>query len=270
MSEIKPVTADQVYLAKAAGGDVELPKPVTANQMFLAKMAGMDVQTPPPVTADQMFMQKIIDSGGGGSCGVVNICESTEPTEEIVSGFSQVGAIRFPNAETIGEYAFASGTALTSVDLPVATSIGNHAFVNCTALTSVDLPAATSIGEYAFASGTALTSVDLPVATSIGDSAFWLCTALDTLILRNTETVCELIATAVMGTKIVTAEGMPTGEGFIYVHAKFYDDYVTLIAYQAAMLLVSQGMGEAEAQATADYIARAILRKIEDYPEICG
>ena len=40
-------------------------KPVTANQMFLAKMAGMDVQTPKPVTADQMFMQQIIEQGGG-------------------------------------------------------------------------------------------------------------------------------------------------------------------------------------------------------------
>ena len=44
-------------------------KPATANQMFLAKMAGMDVATPKPVTVDQMFMQKIIDNGGTGGSG---------------------------------------------------------------------------------------------------------------------------------------------------------------------------------------------------------
>lgn len=38
-------------------------KPVTADQMFLAKMAGLDVQPPVPVTVDQIFMQKIIDGG---------------------------------------------------------------------------------------------------------------------------------------------------------------------------------------------------------------
>jgi hypothetical protein len=113
-------------------------------------------------------------------------------------------------------------------------------------------------------------SVDLPNATSIGEEAFSDCINLSSLILRNTESVCELNITAVVGTKIATAEGTLTGEGFIYVPTKFYEDYVALIAQQAAMLLVSQGMGEAEAQATAEYIARAILRKIEDYPEICG
>lgn len=69
MSELNPVTADQMYFAKAAGMDVETPKPVTANQMFLAKMAGMDVQTPSPVTVDQMLMQKVIDNGGSGGGG---------------------------------------------------------------------------------------------------------------------------------------------------------------------------------------------------------
>ena len=42
-------------------------KPVTANQMFLAKMAGMEVEVPKPVTVDQIFMQKIIDNGGASS-----------------------------------------------------------------------------------------------------------------------------------------------------------------------------------------------------------
>jgi hypothetical protein len=108
------------------------------------------------------------------------------------------------------------------------------------------------------------------VVISIDGEAFYGCTELDTLILRRPDVICELNAEAIINTKIITAEGAPTGEGFIYVPAALYEGYVELIAYQAAMLLMSQGMSEAEAQATAEYIARAVLRKIEDYPEICG
>ena len=234
-----------------------------------------------------------IDAGGGcgGDTGWV-VCEETEPTKATTIEKLQGLRLSLPKAESIGDTAFYNCNNLTSVDLPVATSIGDSAFQSCNNLTSVDLPSATSIGDTAFNGCTNLTSVDLPVATSIGDQAFEGCTSLtsvdlpvatsinnyafqscnnlSTLILRNTEEVCQLIVTAVLGTKIATSEGAPAGEGFIYVPSALYEGYVTLIAQQTAMLLMSQGMGEAEAQATADYIARAVLRKIEDYPEICG
>jgi hypothetical protein len=126
----------------------------------------------------------------------------------------------------------------------------------------VDFPAATSIGYIAFYGCTALTTADFPAATSIEDSVFYGCTNLSTLILRNSGTVCQIIVTAVFGTKIVTEEGAPTGEGFVYVPTALYEGYVDLVAYQ-----VEQLTGDA---ATAEHIARAVLRKIEDYPEICG
>lgn len=46
--------------------------PVTADQLYLAKMAGMDVEIPQPVTVDQMFMQKIIENGGSGGASSWN------------------------------------------------------------------------------------------------------------------------------------------------------------------------------------------------------
>jgi hypothetical protein len=208
-----------------------------------------------------LFMAKRFGGGSGGSGGVV-VCEKAVVTSTTSLGNLQGVRLRLPNATSIGDQAFYGCTALTSVDLPVATSIGVSAFYGCTALTSVDLPVATSIGACAFQGCTALTSVDLPAATSIGDLAFDGCTNLSAVILRNAETVCQIIATAALGTKIATAEGAPTGEGFVYVPTTLYEGYVELLAYQAAQLV-----GDA---ATAEYIARALLRKIEDYPDICG
>jgi hypothetical protein len=60
------------------------------------------------------------------------------------------------------------------------TSIGNSAFSSCTALTSVTIPdSVTSIGNSAFGSCTALASVTIPDSvTSIGISAFSFCSSL--------------------------------------------------------------------------------------------
>jgi hypothetical protein len=178
------------------------------------------------------------------------------------SGCYVLTSVDLPNATSIGGRAFYDCHVLTSVDLPSATSIGWDAFSGCYVLTSVDLPNATSIGDSAFSRCEALTSVDLPNATSIGWDAFSGCTSLETLILRNAETVCNLMVSAIFNTKILTAEGMPTGEGFVYVPTVFYEQYVTNLVAQ----VVAGGYDEA----TATYLVTAVLRKIEDYPEICG
>jgi hypothetical protein len=71
-------------------------------------------------------------------------------------------------------------------DLPV-TSIGDSAFGSCRALTSVEIPnSVTSIGEYAFADCTALESVTIPEnVTRIGYDAFSYCSNLTRVIFKN-------------------------------------------------------------------------------------
>lgn len=177
--------------------------------------------------------------------------------------------IDLPNADTISDQAFQNCASLTRADLPNATYLGAHVFQECGALTNIDLPKAMYIHKSAFHACSSLTSIDLPKAIYIYENAFYDCTSLDTLILSNTETVCELDLTAILGTKIATENGEPTGEGFIYVPSKFYDEYHTNFCEQTYAFLVGSGYSEEEAEYMAPYIVTAILRKIEDYPEIC-
>jgi hypothetical protein len=83
-----------------------------------------------------------------------------------------------PNSVTsIGEYAFSSCSALTSVTIPNSvTSIGNYAFAGCTGLTSVTIPnSVTSIGGHAFSSCSNLTSFTNlnPAPQSISSEVFY-------------------------------------------------------------------------------------------------
>jgi hypothetical protein len=144
----------------------------------------------------------------------------------------------------------------------MAASIGENAFSECKSIATINLPMATSIDYGAFSGCTNLTTIDLPVATEIGNHAFTGCTNLTAVILRSTETVCDIAILAALDSKITTADGTPTGEGFFYVPSALYEAYIETLVLKGAEIGLDA--------ATAEYIARANLRKIEDYPEICG
>ena len=98
---------------------------------------------------------------------------------------------------TIGGFAFASCSALTSVTIPNSvTEIGDGAFVGCSALTSVTIPnSVTTIGWSTFASCSALTSITIPNSvTTIGSRAFKDCSALTSVTIPNSVTTIGLAA----------------------------------------------------------------------------
>ena len=168
------------------------------------------------------------------------------------------GDLIAPNSITsIGNWAFQNCAALTSVDLPAVTSIGESAFSHCDLLPYVNLPNATTIAGNAFYYDVSLTTVDLGSATTIGNSAFMQCKNLSAVILRTTSNVCAVDLTAVSGTKIIDSDGMPTGEGFLYIPTSMYE------YYRAAYEPVFEQLGAAG-------LFDILFRKIEDYPEICN
>ena len=94
---------------------------------------------------------------------------------------SNLTTVSFPAATSIGNYAFHYCNSLTTVSFPVATIIGRYAFDYCSRLTTASFPAATSIGNYAFYYCSNLTTASFPVATIIGDYAFDDCSNLTTV-----------------------------------------------------------------------------------------
>ena len=92
---------------------------------------------------------------------------------------------------SIGEYAFAGYSALTSIAIPNSiTSIGGSAFECCPSLTSITIPnSVTSIGNYAFCDCYSITSITIPNSvTSIGDDAFYNCSTLTSITIPNSVT----------------------------------------------------------------------------------
>ncbi|MCC8068895.1 MAG: leucine-rich repeat protein [Ruminococcus sp.] len=91
---------------------------------------------------------------------------------------------------SIGSYAFASCTSLSSVTISDSvTSIGNCAFYNCTSLSSIAIPdIVTSIGAGAFQGCTSLNSIEIPSSvTTVFYSAFQECTSLADVYYTGTE-----------------------------------------------------------------------------------
>ena len=92
---------------------------------------------------------------------------------------------------SIGNYAFAYSSGLTSVEIPNSvTSIGSYAFAYCSGLTSVEIPnSVTSIGSSAFSHCTGLASVVIGNSvTSIGRSAFNGCSGLTSVVIPSSVT----------------------------------------------------------------------------------
>ena len=92
---------------------------------------------------------------------------------------------------SIGDYAFAGCSGLTSITIPNSvTSIGRSAFWNCSGLTSVTIPnSVTNIGKSAFSGCSSLTSVTIPNSvTSIGSGAFEGCSGLTSITIPNSVT----------------------------------------------------------------------------------
>ena len=127
----------------------------------------------------------IIKRGGsGGSGGGVDpsIIERT---------VTNVTADMLKCVTSIGNYAFANWSGLTSITIPNSvTSIGQYAFQGCSGLTSITIPGSvTNIGGNAFSNCYKLKSITIQNGvTSIGVNAFSYCSGLTSITIPNSVT----------------------------------------------------------------------------------
>ena len=140
-------------------------------------------------------------------------------------------------ATSVGDSAFYSCSALTTIDIPNTTSIGVSAFQNCSALTTVDLPNATSVGYATFSGCSGLITIDLPNAISIDNATFQDCSALTSVDFSNIASIgayafqrdYELKTIFLRSKTMCTCVGDPSlnSSVTIYVPESLIDSYKT-------------------------------------------
>ena len=128
-------------------------------------------------------------SGGSGDSGdidalitrtvsVYNNSTITSIGRYAFAGCSALTSVEFPLCTTIGQYAFSSCSLLTSISFPKCEYINDFAFPGCSLLTSISFPECIDIGQYAFSGCSLLTSISFPKCEYIGTYAFYSCRSL--------------------------------------------------------------------------------------------
>ena len=136
---------------------------------------------------------------------------------------SALTSVNLPNVTSISPSAFYGCSKLESVNLPNVTSIDTGAFQSCSKLTSIVLSNVKTIGSSAFQSCSALTNADFANASSIAKNAFSYCSVLTTLILRSS-TVCTLSNTSAFNN---TPFAAGKAGGTVYVPQALIESYQT-------------------------------------------
>lgn len=177
---------NDIIVTSRGGAANNQDKTITENGVYTADEGYTGLGT---VTVD-------VQSTGGGEIDALIDGTITEVSSGVTSigqyalaYRSQLTSASFPNATSIGNSAFFSCSALTSVDFPNVTSIGNDVFNGCKVLESVSLPNVASIGNKTFYACYKLNNADFPSATSIGSNAFFNCSALKSVYFPDVTSI---------------------------------------------------------------------------------
>ena len=146
-----------------------------------------------------------------GTEPIPSYSEENRPWKDYVAEVENI--IINEGVRSIGDNAFTSCSALTSVTIPASvTSIGESAFKNCTSLTSITIPSGvTSIDDNAFDGCEKLATVTIPSSvTYIGLWTFQNCTSLTSITIPSSVTYISHFAfSSCSNLATVTINGNP-------------------------------------------------------------
>lgn len=93
MADVTPITRDETFMDGAAKGSAEgLPTPINRDEVYFAKAAGMDIEVPTPKTRKEMFENALAKGGGGNA---------TVKTLTYTGTGSSTNTIEFPDVPTV-------------------------------------------------------------------------------------------------------------------------------------------------------------------------
>lgn len=198
--------------------------PVTVSVPTFTPTGTLSITENGTYNVEAFAQAEVMVSGGGGG-------KESEIIDRTISGEYVNGEVT-----SIGNYAFASCSNLTTVSFPQVSRIGNYAFTSCFKLTTVNFPQASYIGSYAFASCSKLTTVNFPQVSYIGSYAFTYCYSLATVNFPQVSTIgssalqnCYSLTTAIFNNPSTT-------QGLIYTYAFRNCHYLTSLYLLASTL----------------------------------
>ena len=144
------------------------------------------------------------------------------------SGCTSLRTVDLPNVTSVPTDLFKGLSSLEKASLSKLTKMSESMFYGCTKLTEVILPCVTNISFYGFYNCSSLRILDFPVVTSMGYNEAWSyppfagCYKLVALILRNTNSICEMKVSSPFSNSSITST---SGNGYIYVPRVLIEDY---------------------------------------------
>lgn len=154
--------------------------PITRKEMFLAKAAGQDVETPEPITREEMFLSKINGSGGGTPGGGTG---GGDLVKQLIDG--TIEEFADDTITILRPQAFANCRKLTTATLPNVETLGAQAFYNCVSLTTADYPKVSNGESTVFYGCSNLRTANFPILTTIGYQMFYNCSKLKNINAPN-------------------------------------------------------------------------------------
>ena len=156
---------------------------------YLTNTAGDKLLLVAPMTTGAFTLDGKITSVGNGAFSSTTI-KVNKQNGAVTTGITSVS---LPGVTSVGNYAFAGCTEISSFTFGKLASIGDYAFYQTKIAelpfdsTNKDLKA---IGKYAFAA-TQISSVVIPDGMTVGDGAFNECTKLTSVTIRDNVTIGE-------------------------------------------------------------------------------
>ena len=175
---------------KGNGGDVVIPD--DKGILYIGAYAFSLYTTDTSIKVDENDWDANKTAGGNDTVTSVTIPANVQEVYKYAFyNCSKLKSVNFLSddkgntCKQIKEFAFASNTSLTDINLENIQVIGKSAFANCTALTDVDLSHIYALGEQAFKGCTGISSVNLTTLRNAWKEVFMDCSNLTTFISGN-------------------------------------------------------------------------------------